>query len=110
MEVGLNSPRGKFKITIMADDLAPEDIPLMKKREKLTVAQLKFWFKCHRINQDGHKKELLERYVYIIWPLTRSISCLCPLFSTTSLHSGLDTCFHTKLLSQGHETTSKEKS
>ena len=32
--------------------------------EKLTVAQLKFWLKCLRINQNGnksHKKELLER-------------------------------------------------
>ena len=26
----------------------------------------------------------------------RSISCLCCLFSTTSLNSSLDTCFHTK--------------
>ena len=39
MEVRLNSPRGKFKITNMADDqvdLTPEDIPgaLSKKRQK----------------------------------------------------------------------------
>ena len=48
----------------MADDqvdLAPEDFPLEKKRQKFTIAQRKFWFKCRRINQNGHKKELLER-------------------------------------------------
>ena len=28
--------------------------------EKLTVAQLKFWLKCLRINQNGNEKELLE--------------------------------------------------
>ena len=30
---------------------------------KLTVAQLKFWLKCCCINQNGDKKELLERYM-----------------------------------------------
>ena len=28
---------------------------------KLTIAQLKYWLKCCRINQNGNKKELLER-------------------------------------------------
>ena len=49
MEVRLNSPRGKFKITNMADDqvaLTPEDIPgasfIKEEMEKLTVSQLKF--------------------------------------------------------------------
>ena len=50
MELRLNSPRGKFKITSMSDgqvDLTPEDIPgasfvtfIEEEREKLTVAQL----------------------------------------------------------------------
>ena len=67
MEVRLNSPRGKFKITNMADDqvdLTPEDIPgagfIEEEIEKLTVSQLKFWLKCLRINQNGNEKELLE--------------------------------------------------
>ena len=67
MEVRLNSPRGKFKITNMADDqvaLTPEDIPgtsfIKEEMEKLTVSQLKFWLKCLRINQNSNEKELLE--------------------------------------------------
>lgn len=43
----------------MVDDqvnLTPEGIS-----GKLTVAQLKFWLKCRRMNQNGNKKELLER-------------------------------------------------
>ena len=67
-EVRLNSPRGKFKITNMADDqvdLTPENIPgtsfIEEEIEKLPVAQLKFWLKCRRINQSVNKKELLER-------------------------------------------------
>ena len=67
MEVRLNCPRGKFKITNMADDqvdLTPEDIPgvsfIEEEIEKLTVSQLKFWLKCLRINQNGNEKELLE--------------------------------------------------
>ena len=50
MEVRLNSPRDKFKITNMADyqvDLTPEEIPCasFSKEEirKLTVAYLKIW-------------------------------------------------------------------
>ena len=49
MKVRLNSPRGKFEITYMADDqvdLTPEDIPGARfseeEKEKLTAAQLKF--------------------------------------------------------------------
>ena len=67
-EVRLNSPRDKFKITNMADyqvDLTPEDIPCasFSKEEigKLTVAYLKIWLKCRRINQNGNKKTQLER-------------------------------------------------
>ena len=67
MVVRLNSPRGKFKITNMADDqvdLTPEDIPgasvVEEEIEKLTVSQLRFWSKCLRINQNGNEKELLE--------------------------------------------------
>ena len=66
MEVGLNSPRDKFKITNMADyqvDLTAEDIPgasfIEEEIEKLTVSQLQFWLKCLRINQNGNEKELL---------------------------------------------------
>ena len=66
MEVRLNSPRGKLKITNMADDqvaLTPEDIPdasfIKEEMEKLTVSQLKFWLKCLRINQNSNEKELL---------------------------------------------------
>ena len=47
MEVRLNSPCGKFKITYMADDqvdLTPADIPgvsiIEEEIEKLTVAQV----------------------------------------------------------------------
>ena len=57
MEVRLNSPRDKFKITNMADyqvHLTPEDIPCasFSKEEigRLTVAYLKIWLKCRRIN------------------------------------------------------------
>ena len=67
MEVRLNSPRSKFKITNMTDDqvdLTPEDIPgasfIEEEIEKLTVSQLKFWLKCLRINQNGNERELLE--------------------------------------------------
>ena len=69
MEVRLNSPRGKFKITNMADDqvdLTAEDIPgasfIEEEIEQPTVSQLKFWLKCLRINQNDNEKELLESY------------------------------------------------
>ena len=46
-------------------DLSPEDIPGASCSEeeigKLTVSQLKFWLKCRCINQNGSKKELLEK-------------------------------------------------
>ena len=68
MEVRLNSPHSKFEITKMVDnqvDLTPEDISGASFGEdgigKLTIAQLKYWLKCRRINQNGNKKELLER-------------------------------------------------
>ena len=68
MEVRLNSPRGKFEITNMADDqvdLTPEDIPgasfSEEEIEKLIVAQPKFWLKCLLINPSENKKELLQR-------------------------------------------------
>ena len=66
MEVRLNSPRGKFKITNMADDqvdITAEDIPgasfIEEEIEKLTVSQQKVWLKCLRLNQNGNEKELL---------------------------------------------------
>ena len=69
MEVRLNSPCGKFKMTNMADDqvdLTAEDIAgasfIEEEIEKLTVSQLKFWSKCLRLNQNGNGKELLESY------------------------------------------------
>ena len=42
-----------------------DDIPGVSFSEeeigKLTIDQLKFWVKCRRINQNGNKKDLLER-------------------------------------------------
>ena len=115
MEVRLNSPRGKLKITNIADDqvaLTPEDIPdasfIKEETEKLTVSQLKFWLECLRINQNSNEKELLPVRCTSS-DFARSISCFCCLFSTKSLHSGLDTCVQ-NLLSQGHEPGSNEKS
>ena len=62
MEVRLNSPRGKFEITNMADDqinLTLEDIPGARFSEeekgKLTVAYLKFWLKSRGKNQNGKR-------------------------------------------------------
>ena len=67
MEVRLDTPRGKI-ITNMTDDQVDftlEDIPgtsfSEEEIEKLTVAQVKFWSKCCRINQNGNQKELLQR-------------------------------------------------
>ena len=46
-------------------NLTPEDISGVSFSEegigKLTIAQLKYWLKCCRINQNGKEKELLER-------------------------------------------------
>ena len=115
MDVRLCSPRGKLKITNVADDqvaLTPEDIPdasfIKEEMEKLTVSQLKFWLECLRINQNSNEKELLPVRCTSS-DFARSISCFCCLFSTKSLHSGLDTCVQ-NLLSQGHEPGSNEKS
>ena len=70
MEVRLDTPCSKYEITNMVDDqvnLTPEGIYGASFSEeeigKLTVAQLKFWLKCRCINQNGNKKELLERYM-----------------------------------------------
>ena len=59
----LTSPRSKFEVTNMADnqvDLTPEDIPgasfIEEEIEKLTVPQVKFWFKCRRINQRKEER------------------------------------------------------
>ena len=103
MEVRLNSPRGKFKRTNMAPDqvdpyrVTPGDIPgagfSQEEMGKLTVAQVTFWLKCLSINQNGSKMELLDRCTSSSF--ARSISSLCCLFSTTSVHGSLDTCFHT---------------
>ena len=65
MEVRLCSPRGKFELTNLADDLSSEDIPSAsfseEEIEKLNVAQLKLWLKCLLSSQSGDEKELLER-------------------------------------------------
>ena len=47
-------------------NLTPEDIPCssMKNGEdisKWTIPQLKFWLKCRRLNQQGLKKDLVEK-------------------------------------------------
>ena len=45
-------------------DLTPEEISGVSFSEgigKLTIALLKYWLKCCRINQNGNEKELLER-------------------------------------------------
>ena len=68
MEVGLNSPRGKFKITNMADDqvdLTAEDIPgasfIEEEIEKLTVSQLQFW-----LNASVQIKMVMKRNCCIL--------------------------------------------
>ena len=68
MEVRLCSPRGKFKLTNLANDqvdLSSEDIPSAsfseEEIEKLNVAKINFWLKCLLISQSGDEKELLER-------------------------------------------------
>ena len=109
LKVRLNNPRGKFEIPNLADDqvdLTPEDIPgaCFGEEEigKLTVAQLKCWIKCHRINQYGNfKKRNCWKCTCTSSGFTRSISCL---FSTTSLNIGLDTCFLTKFAFSGSRT------
>ena len=92
MEVRLNSPRGKFKRTNMADDqvdLTPEvDIPgagfIENEIEKLTIAQPKLWLKCLCINQNGNKKNCWKGRCTSPG-FAQSISCFIRcLFSTTS--------------------------
>ena len=66
MEVRLNIPDGKFKITYMADDqvdLTPADIAgaSIIEEEIKNWLLLKFLLKCRWINQDGNNKELLQR-------------------------------------------------
>ena len=109
MEMRSNGLCGKFKLTNKADDqvdLTPGDIPdagfSEEEIEKLTVAQLKFSLKCRAINQTGNKKEPLERCIQS--GFARSISCL---FSTTSIHRSLETCFHTKFAFSGSRTCKK---
>ena len=55
---------------IMAENteayLTPEDIPCSSVRNgedisKWTIPQLKFWLKCRRLNQQGLKKDLVEK-------------------------------------------------
>ena len=98
----LNGPCGKFKLTNTADDhvdLTLGDIPdagfSQEEIETLTIAQLTLSLKCRRINQTDNKKELLR---------DRSAVYLCSLFSTTSLHRSLDTCFFTKFAFSGSRT------
>ena len=120
MEVRLNSPRRKFKITNMADDqvdLTLEDINIPgvsfieEEVEKLTVAQLKFQLKCRRINQSGTEKELLDRYkLYIIIRL-REIDQLFMLFNYFELKVYIAVKTRVliqNLLSQGQEPVSNE--
>ena len=62
MEVRLNSPRDKFKITNMADDqvdLTPEDIPGASFIETDRFST-KVLVKMPLINQNGNERELLE--------------------------------------------------
>ena len=82
MEVRLNSPGGKFKITNMSDDqvdFTPEDIPgasfIEEEIEKVTVAQLKFWLKCVRINQL--RRNCWKGSCISSSGFARSINCLC---------------------------------
>ena len=115
----LNSPRGKFKRTNMANDqvdLTPEvDIPgagfIEKEIEKLTIAQQKLWLKCLCINQNGNKKNCWKGRCTSPG-FAQSISCFirCLFSTTSSWHGGLDTCFHTKFAFSGSRTCKQWKS
>ena len=62
MELRLNSPRGKFKITNMADDqvdLTPEDTPGASFIETDRFST-KVLVKMPPINQNGNEMKLLE--------------------------------------------------
>ena len=48
------------------EKLKPEDIPgaVIENESQIgkwTVDKLKFWLKCRRLNQQGNKKQLLEK-------------------------------------------------
>ena len=106
-------PCGKFEITNTGGDqvdLIPGDIPGAGFSEEEREKWLNFWLKWRRINQNGNKKELLETRKCTSSGFARSISCLCCLFSTKSLHGCLDTCFHTKFVFSGSRTWKQGKS
>ena len=98
---------GKFKITNTADDQVdriPGDIPGTGLSEEEIEKSSNFHLKCHRINQNGNKKGLLKKLVYIC----------CSLLSYFQLKvyivHGLDTCFHTKFAFSGSRTWKQGKS
>ena len=101
---------GKFKITNTADDQVdriPGDIPGTGLSEEEIEKSSNFHLKCHRINQNGNKKGLLKKSVYIIrlYAIDQVFMLFSPkLFSAKSLRSGLDTCFHTKFAFSGSRT------
>ena len=114
MEVRLNTPRGKIITNMTNDqvDLTLEDILgasfSEEEMEKLTVAQVKFWLKCRRINRNGNCCKGVR--CTSSSGFAQSISCLRCLFSTTSLHSGSDACFHRKFAFSGSRTFKQWKS
>ena len=91
-------------------DLIPGDIPGAGFIEEEIGKWLNFWLKGRRINQNGNKKGLWETRKCTSSGFARSISCLCCSFSTKSLHSGLDTCFHIKFVFSGSRTWKPGKS
>ena len=108
MEVRLNSSRGKFEITNMADDqvdLTPEDIPGVRfsaeEKGKLTVAQLKFWLKYRGIKQNGNFKKETVGKVGVHHRASRNGLAV----STTSLLKN-SSCRH--MFSHGQEPACKQ--
>jgi len=63
----IRAPRYKKELAwrTIKSILPPEDISgasfIEERIEKLTFAKRKFWLKCVCINQNGNKKQLLER-------------------------------------------------
>jgi len=58
--------RNLFDSQFEVEKLKPEDIPAAvieneSQIGKWTVEKLKFWLKCRRLNQQGNKKQLLEK-------------------------------------------------
>ena len=47
--------------------------------DKLTVAQLKFWLNCRRINQTGNKKKVLKRCLMLHFWTFRKHSTVSPM-------------------------------